>query len=156
MRTVSLFTENNSHTWSTYVCVKKAKMYNFNCTVDANTHKFSKNRFYRRVHTEWQWLLSGVHSIILQKLAQACEGGGCMPSPFHYSSHHVKVHVPAEWADTLTLFHPYPHVQTLWIIHSNGSSKNVHSYHIYGSCKRLTVGYAEAVMHIPLIHTEYS
>jgi hypothetical protein len=40
----------------------------------------------------------------------ACGGGGCMPSPFPYSSHHVKVHVPAEWADTLTLFHLYPHV----------------------------------------------
>ena len=73
-----------------------------------------------------------------------------MPSPFPYSSHHVKVHVPAEWADTLTLFHLYPYVLC------NGSSVNVHLYPIYRSCKRLTLDYAEAVMHIPLIHTEYS
>jgi hypothetical protein len=29
-----------------------------------------------RVHTEWQWPLSGVHSIMTEKLAQAGEGGG--------------------------------------------------------------------------------
>jgi hypothetical protein len=32
-----------------------------------------------RVHTEWQLPLSGVHSILMEKLAQAGEGGGCMP-----------------------------------------------------------------------------
>ncbi len=33
-------------------------------------------RSIRRVHTEWQRPLSGVHSITMEKLAQAGEGGG--------------------------------------------------------------------------------
>jgi hypothetical protein len=33
-------------------------------------------------------LLSGVHSIMRVKLAQAGEGGGCTPTPFHYIYHH--------------------------------------------------------------------
>jgi hypothetical protein len=40
---------------------------------------------YHRAHTEWQRPLSDVHSIMMEKLAQACEGGGCTPTPFHYS-----------------------------------------------------------------------
>jgi hypothetical protein len=41
------------------------------------------------------------------KLALAGEGGGCTPTPSHYIYHHSKVAVyaPAEWADTLTLYH---------------------------------------------------
>jgi hypothetical protein len=41
-----------------------------------------------------------------EKLAQAGEGGGCTPTPFHYIYHHVYkvvVYVPAEKADTLPL-----------------------------------------------------
>jgi hypothetical protein len=34
-------------------------------------------------HTEWQRPLSGVHSIMMEKLGQAGEGGGCTPTPFH-------------------------------------------------------------------------
>jgi hypothetical protein len=33
-------------------------------------------------------LLSGVHLIMWVKLAQAGEGGGCTPTPFHYIYHH--------------------------------------------------------------------
>ncbi len=55
------------------------------------------------VHTEWQWPLSGVHSIMLEKLAQAGEGGGCTPTPFHYIYHHVAV---------------YGTLQLRWQIHS--------------------------------------
>ncbi len=43
-----------------------------------------------RVHTEWQQPLSVVDSIMMEKLAQAGEGGRCMPTPFHYSYHHIK------------------------------------------------------------------
>jgi hypothetical protein len=43
-----------------------------------------------RVHTEWQMPLSGVHSIMIQKLAQAGEGIGCTPTSFHYIFHHVQ------------------------------------------------------------------
>jgi hypothetical protein len=41
------------------------------------------------------------------KFAWAGEGGGCTPTPFYhiYNHHKVAVYAPAEWADTLTLFH---------------------------------------------------
>jgi hypothetical protein len=42
------------------------------------------------VHTERQRPLSGVHSITIEKFAQAGEGGGCTPTTFHYSYHHVQ------------------------------------------------------------------
>jgi hypothetical protein len=38
-----------------------------------------------------------VHSIMMEKLAQAGEGGGCTPTLFHYIYHHVvAVYAPAE------------------------------------------------------------
>ncbi len=58
-------------------------------------------------YTELQPLLSGVHSVMRVKLALAGEGGGARPPPlltFTITSK-VAVHAPAEWADTLTLFH---------------------------------------------------
>jgi hypothetical protein len=39
-------------------------------------------------YIEWQWPLSGVHSIMRVKSAQAGEGSGC--KPFHYIYHHVQ------------------------------------------------------------------
>ncbi len=44
-------------------------------------------------YTELQPVLSGVHSVMRVKFALAGEGGGCTPF------------APADWADTLTLFH---------------------------------------------------
>jgi hypothetical protein len=42
------------------------------------------------------------------KLAQAGKGGGCTPTPFHYTvfaiTYKVVVHSPAERTDTLSLF----------------------------------------------------
>ncbi len=41
-------------------------------------------RIGHRVHTEWQWPLSGVHSIKIEKAAQTAqpgEGVGCTPTP---------------------------------------------------------------------------
>ncbi len=40
-----------------------------------------------RVHTEWQWPLSGDHSIMMVKSAQPGEGEGCTPSLFHCVYH---------------------------------------------------------------------
>jgi hypothetical protein len=60
-------------------------------------------------YTELQPLLSGVHSVMRVKLALAGEGGGAGPPPliiFTITSK-VAVYAPAEWADTLTLFHLY-------------------------------------------------
>jgi hypothetical protein len=43
-----------------------------------------------RVHTAWHLPLSGVQSIMMEKLAQPGEGGGCTPFPFHCVYHHVQ------------------------------------------------------------------
>jgi len=64
-------------------------------------------------YTEWQRPLSGVHSIMMEKLAQLGKVGGCTPTPFQPIYNHVQscsVHTPAESADTLNLFHLYPYV----------------------------------------------
>jgi hypothetical protein len=66
-----------------------------------------------RVHTEWQWPLSGVHTITMEKSAQSgVDGGGCTarPSPVTLSTitYKVVVYAPAERADTLPLFLLYP------------------------------------------------
>ncbi len=50
-------------------------------------------RWEHRVHVDWQRplsALSGVHSIMMEKLAQAGEGGGCTPTPLHSIYHHVQ------------------------------------------------------------------
>jgi hypothetical protein len=58
------------------------------------------------VHREWQLPLSGVHSIMMEKLAQPGEGGRCRPSPFTLSTitYKVVLYAPAEREDTLPLF----------------------------------------------------
>ncbi len=66
-----------------------------------------------REYTEWQRPLSGVDSIMMEKLAQADEGGGCTrPPPFTISTitYKVVVYSPAERADTLPLSLLYPYV----------------------------------------------
>ncbi len=60
-------------------------------------------------YTELQPLLSGVHAVMRVKLVLAGEGGGCTARPpplipFTLTSK-VAVYAPAEWADTLILFH---------------------------------------------------
>jgi hypothetical protein len=58
-----------------------------------------------RVHTDWQWPLSGVHSIMMEKSAQLGEDWGVHADPLSLYSiyHHVQrvVYAPAERADTL-------------------------------------------------------
>ncbi len=50
--------------------------------------------------------ISGVHSIMMEKLTQAGQGGGCRPYPFTISTitSKVVVYTPAERADTLPVF----------------------------------------------------
>jgi hypothetical protein len=45
-------------------------------------------------------------SFMRVKLALAGVGGGARPPPFITFISKVAVYAPAEWADTLTLFHP--------------------------------------------------
>jgi hypothetical protein len=59
-------------------------------------------------YTELQPLLSGVHSVMRVKFALAMvRVGGARPPPFitFTITSKVAVYAPAEWADTLTLFH---------------------------------------------------
>jgi hypothetical protein len=72
------------------------------------------------VHTEWQLPISVVHSIMMEKSAQAGESGGCTSTPFHritimYKG--VAVYAPAERADTPPLFHLYPTCTLWWEYH---------------------------------------
>ncbi len=47
------------------------------CTVSVCVHGACHS-----VHSEWQWPLSGVYSIMMVKSAQPGEGGDARPSPF--------------------------------------------------------------------------
>jgi hypothetical protein len=52
-------------------------------------HLLTISGYSHRVHTEWQWPLSGVHTTIMRiKSAQPGVVGGCTPSPFHSIYHH--------------------------------------------------------------------
>ncbi len=69
------------------------------------------------LHTEWQWLISGVQSIMMEKSALVGKVGGCTLPPFTLFSITYKVAVyryaPAERTDTLHVFHLYL-ICTLW------------------------------------------
>jgi hypothetical protein len=71
-------------------------------------------------YTELQPLLSGVHSVMRVKLVLAGESGGAHPPPFTTITitSKVAVHAPAEWADTLTLFHLYQYMYSVGRTHS--------------------------------------
>jgi hypothetical protein len=58
---------------------------------------------------------SGVHSMMRVKLALAGEGGGCTPTHFttFTLTSKVAMYAPAEWADTLTLFHLYQYMYSV-------------------------------------------
>ncbi len=64
------------------------------CTVTLPPPNLSRSfSFFHRVHTEWQWLISGVHSIRWKNkpwLVGVVGGGGCTPTPFHSIYHHVQ------------------------------------------------------------------
>ncbi len=70
--------------------------------------------WHHRVHRAAP-LLSGVHSVMRVKSVLAGEGGGARPPPlitFTLTSK-VAVYAPAEWADTLTLFHLYQYMYSV-------------------------------------------
>jgi hypothetical protein len=70
---------------------------------------------YHRVHTEWQLPVSGVHSIMMEKLAQPGDGAGARPPPYTLSTitHKVAVYAPAERADTFLLFLLSPYLYSV-------------------------------------------
>jgi hypothetical protein len=63
-------------------------------------------------YTEWQRSPSGVHAIIMEKIAQAGDCGGARPPPFTLSAitYKVLVYALAESGDTLPLFLLYPYM----------------------------------------------
>jgi hypothetical protein len=75
--------------------------------------------FSHRVHTEWQWTISGAHSnsIMMEKSALAGEGLFERPHPFNLFiiMSTVAVYAPAERADTIPVFHLYP-ICTLYFL----------------------------------------
>jgi hypothetical protein len=85
-------------------------------TVIINLNVKSTDAIAHRVHTEGHRPLSGVHSIMMEKLTHAGEGGGCTPTPLSPAftiTFKVAVYAPAKWADILTLFHLYQYVHSL-------------------------------------------
>ncbi len=62
-------------------------------------------------YTEWQRPLSGVHSIMMEKLAQA--GARLPPSTLSTIMYKVVVYAPAERADSLPLFLLYPYMYSV-------------------------------------------
>ncbi len=67
-------------------------------------------------YIEWQRTLSGVHSILKKKSAQAGEGGGACALLFAISTitHEVVVSAPAERADKLYFYSTLTLICTLW------------------------------------------
>jgi hypothetical protein len=67
-------------------------------------------------YTEWQWPLSGIHSIMMENVSQAGMVGGCTPPPFTISTitHNVVEYAPAERADTPPPYFYSTLVCTLW------------------------------------------
>jgi hypothetical protein len=57
--------------------------------------------WFHRVHTEWQRPLSGAHSIMMEKLAQAGVGGWCTTTYFHYIvftiTYNIAVYTPVHF-----------------------------------------------------------
>jgi hypothetical protein len=82
----------------------------------ATTEYTQSGNGHHRVHTEWQWPLSGLHSIMMEKSAQPVEGGGCTPTPFTLSTitNKVVMYAPAEKADTLPNIYSTL-ICTLWL-----------------------------------------
>jgi hypothetical protein len=77
--------------------------------------KVTQDTFNHRVHTEWQWPLFGVYSIMMERSAQPSEDGGVRPPPFTMSTitYKVRVYAPAERADTLSLFLLCPYMYSM-------------------------------------------
>jgi hypothetical protein len=86
-----------------------------------STHKEATAAFWHSFHhdgkihrVEWQWPISGVHSIMMEKSAHAGEGEGCSPNPFHYIYYHVQScsgSVRSSWEGRYTTpIHLFPYV----------------------------------------------
>ncbi len=76
-------------------------------------HTRHRTGFHHRVHTEWQFPLFGVHSIMMEKLAQSGGGEGSTPAPFHCIYYHIQsCGARSSWerADTLPLLLLYPYI----------------------------------------------
>ncbi len=86
-----------------------------------NIRWHSNRSFLHRVHTEWQWPLSGVHSIMMEKIVQVGEGGGARSPPFSISTvtYKVVVYAPAERADTFPQYYSTS-ICTLWFSQPSG------------------------------------
>jgi hypothetical protein len=73
-----------------------------------------------RAHTKWQWLISGVHSIMMEKSALGAEGGGCM------HTHPLSLYLPSRKKLQRTF-------QLRGQIHSFIYTQ-IHLFHLYPRC----------------------
>jgi hypothetical protein len=98
----SILHEKNNQTW------KIGEQYTRSCVVGGG----------HRVLTEWQWPLSGIYSIMMERSALAGVGGGvCTPTPFHSFYHHVQsCSVRSSWEGRYTppIFFISTPICTLW------------------------------------------
>jgi hypothetical protein len=86
-----------------------------------------------RVHTVWQWPFSGVHSIMMEKLAQPGAGEGCTPTSLHISTimYKVLVYSPAEREDTLPLFLLHPYMYSVSATYTDVVDDTIYKYSTY-------------------------
>ncbi len=89
------------------------------CLMDAKSCPHRIGCPLHRVHTEWQSPLSGVHSIMMEKLAWPGEGGECTAHPPSFTifiiTFKVVVYASAERADMyiILLFLLYPYMYSV-------------------------------------------
>jgi hypothetical protein len=105
---IDIFFHDNVLRSICYNCIRGG--HNFSNSKRLSRLNIGANSLYdHRVHTEWQLPLSSVHSIMMEKLSQPGEGGGCSPPPFTISTitYKVVVYAPAERADILFQLYPY-------------------------------------------------
>jgi hypothetical protein len=90
------------------------------------------------VHTQWQWPISGVHSIMMEKLALVMVRVHSTQSPTPFRStvctitYKVAVYAPDERADSLPVFHPYPTCnQSVVMTHDQVESERGHIQEVH-------------------------
>jgi hypothetical protein len=76
---------------------------------------FLSDKSIHRIHTEWQWTISGVHSIMMEKSALTRKVGVARLPTFTLFTitYKVAVYTTDERADTLPLFHLYPYMYSV-------------------------------------------
>jgi hypothetical protein len=86
---------------------------------------------YHKVHTEWQLPLSGVHSIMMEKLARPGEGGKCtLPLPLYLPSRaKLRCMTKLRWQIHSPYYHSTP-ICALWCILKAAFTVSLFKYNV--------------------------